>query len=89
MKIQGHEAVSVGANIFTYVLSALQTNQVFQIIELVCSVCLTLLIFAYRLWKWLKEAKADGKIDKNEIEQLGEIVEDTKEELDKHKEDKK
>lgn len=89
MKVQGNEVVSIGANLFTYALSVLQTNEVFQIIELVCSVLLSITILGYRVWKWWKEAKKDGKIDSEEIEKLGDIVEDAKDEFDQHKEERK
>ena len=51
------ESISIGGNVITYVLAAIQTNEVLQIIEFVMSVVLTLVILAYRVWQWWKEAK--------------------------------
>lgn len=76
--------ICVGGNALTYILTALQTNEVFQIIELTLSIILTLVILIFRIWKWVKEVKEDGKITKEEIEEGMNIIEETKEELDKH-----
>lgn len=74
------EIGSTIGNVFTYVLAAVQQNEVLQIIEFVLSALLTLVIVAYRVWNWYKEAKKDGKIDEKEIDELGKIIEDTKKE---------
>ena len=71
-------AILIGGNVFTYILTALQTNEVFQIIELILSIILTLLLIVFRLWKWFKEAKKDGKITSDELDQAIGIIEDAK-----------
>jgi len=68
-------------NGFTYLLTMIQANQVFQVIELVLAVATSLVILAHRIWSWFKEAKEDGKITKDEMDQLYDIVEDGKEEI--------
>ena len=72
------EIGSTIGNVFTYVLAAVQQNEILQIIEFVLSAILTLVIVAYRVWHWWKEAKKDGKIDDKEIDELGKIIEDVK-----------
>ena len=74
------EIGSTIGNVFTYVLAAVQQNEILQIIEFVLSAILTLVIVAYRVWHWWKEAKKDGKIDDKEIDELGKIIEDVKKE---------
>lgn len=74
------EIGSTIGNVFTYVLAAVQQNEILQIIEFVLSALLTLVIVAYRVWHWYKEAKKDGKIDEKEIDELGKIIEDAKKE---------
>ena len=78
-----------GGNALTYVLSAIQQNEVFQIIEFVLAILTSIILIAYRLWVWYKKAKADGKITKEEIEEgleiLGEGIEDLKEKTDELK----
>ena len=70
------EVGSVAGNGLTYVLAAIQSNEVLQYIEFGLSILLTIVILTYRVWKWYKEAKKDGKITKEEIDELGEIIED-------------
>lgn len=65
------------------ILTAVQTHEVFQIISLILTILTTFITFAFTIYKWVKAAKADGKIDANEIEQGIEIIEDLKEDLDK------
>lgn len=83
-----NEIVCTGGNVFTYVMAALQQNEVLQIIEFIFSAILTLLILFYRIWKWIREAKKDGKIDDKELNELGDIIEDAKKDLDKEGDDK-
>lgn len=71
-------AIMIGGNVFAYVLTALQTNEIFQLAELILSVVLTVLLIAFRLWKWFKEAKKDGEITSDEIQEAIDIIEDGK-----------
>ena len=82
------EVILFGGNGLGYVLSAIQSNETFQIIEFVLSAILTCVLIAFRLWKWWKEAKKDGKIDANEVQDAIDILEEGKKELNpKDKED--
>lgn len=76
------EGVAIGGNVFTYVLTIVQTNEIFQIISLVLSIITSLIIIAYRLYVWYKAAKADGKITKDELEDAAKIVVDGAKEID-------
>ena len=75
------EGVAIGGNVFTYVLTIVQTNEIFQIISLVLSIITSIIIIAYRLYVWYKTAKADGKITKDEIEDAAKIVADGAKEI--------
>lgn len=77
------EIVLFGGNGLGYVLTALQTNEVFQIVELIMSILLTCVLLAFRIWKWYKEAKKDGKIDPSEIQEGIDILEKGKDEIEK------
>lgn len=68
-------------NAFTYAIAFLQANETFQIIELCLSVVTSIVLIAYRLWKWYKAAKADGKITRDEISEGVEILIEGKEEI--------
>ena len=74
-------------NGMTYILVVLQTNATFQLVELIISIVVSVVLLAYRIWKWWKEAKKDGKITKEEIEDgIGIIVDGVDEIQDKLKE---
>lgn len=65
------EGLAVGGNIFTYVFTALQPNEIFQIIQLILAILTSCVILAYKIYSWYKEAKKDGKITSDELKQIG------------------
>ena len=58
------------------VFSAIQSNEVLSIISWVMTILATCVSIAFTLYKWWKKASADGKIDEQEIDELGNIVDD-------------
>ena len=62
------EGIAIAGNGLTYLLTIVQSNPIFQYIELAFSIAVSVVLLAYRLWKWWKEAKKDGKITKEEIQ---------------------
>lgn len=71
--------IGTGAgNLCTYILAAIQQNEILQIVEFVLSAILTVALLGYRIWHWVREAKKDGKITDDEIDQLGDIIKDAK-----------
>lgn len=68
-------------NVAQYVLVVLQQNETLQVIECVVSVITSIILIAFRIWRWHKEAKADGKITKEEIEEGAKIIEDGAQEI--------
>ena len=86
MKIK--EVFEVVGNGVMYVLTFTQANEMFETISLILSIVISLLIIASKFIEWVRKAKADGKIDKEEIEELVGIVEELKGELDNIKEKK-
>lgn len=77
------EIGTIIGNGFTYVLAAIQTNEILQYIEFGLSILVTLVLLVYRVWHWYEEAKKDGKITAEEIKQLGDEIEKSKEDLKK------
>lgn len=73
----------------TAIGTALQPNQILQTISLVLTIIGTLITIASALYMWFKKAKADGKIDKEEIDEAVEIiqngVDDVKQVIDENK----
>ena len=75
---QLNDIFSICGNVGTYVLSAIQQNEVLQIISFVLSSITSIVIIFLRLWSWWKEAKKDGKIEKEEIDEAIGIIEDSR-----------
>lgn len=75
-------------NAFTYALAFLQANETLQIIEFAISIFTSAVLIAYRIWRWYKAAKEDGKLTKEEIEEGLQIVIDGKEEIESQIADK-
>ena len=68
-------------NALQYALATIQDNPIWQGIQLGLSILTSVVLIAYRLWKWHKEATADGKITKDEIEEGAKIISDGLEEV--------
>ena len=58
------------------ILTASQTQNVFQIISLILTIIATLFSIISRIVIWYRKAKADGKITKDELKEGAEIVKD-------------
>lgn len=69
----------VGSTICTAVAgtsTAVQPNEVFQYIQMGLTILATLITIILGLRAWWKDAKKDGKIDKEEVDEAVKIVED-------------
>ena len=64
------------ANGLGIIFSAIQQNEVLSWISWGLTIIATFVSLAFTLWKWWKKAKADGKIDENEIDEGLEIIND-------------
>lgn len=83
-------ALAVSGNVFTYILTAVQTDEVFKIIQLVLSILISLAILGEKIFSWYKKAKEDGTISKDEIKEGIDIISDgAKDVVDKIEEIKK
>lgn len=58
------------------VFTVVQTQEIFQIISLVLTCIATLVAIGFTIYKWYKVAKADGKVDAKEVEELVDIIKD-------------
>ena len=74
--------VELVGNGMQYILTVAQTNEIFQLIELILSISTTLFILLINIIAWWKKAKKDGKIDEEEINELKQIVNDGKEKIE-------
>lgn len=91
------EKIYTGINVIQYVAIVFQTEQIFQWVQVGLAILMTLVGIAYKVWKWYKEAKEDGKITLDEVEDVvkdnihdvKQVVEETKELVDDIKENSK
>ena len=75
-------------NVFQYLATALQENPVLKWVQLGLSILTSVILIGYRLWKWYREAKKDGKIDDKEIDEGFEILNDGLEDINNSLDDK-
>lgn len=52
------------------ILTAVQTQEAFQIVSLIFTIIATMVSIVFTIWKWWKSAKADGKITPEEVNDL-------------------
>lgn len=64
------DKLAIIGNCFTYLITVIETNQLFQLISLILSIVTSLVIIGLKIYSWYKAAKADGKITKDEIKDL-------------------
>ena len=68
--MKNSNGASYGADILGAVFTAIQTDATLQIVSLVLTIIATAFSIAFTIYKWWKSAKADGKITKEELEDL-------------------
>lgn len=62
--------------VFGTICTALQTEQVLKYISFALTILSTGVAIAFTVWKWWKNASADGKITKDEVDNLIDDVKD-------------
>lgn len=70
------ETTGVVGSSISWILTISQANEIFEIIQIIFSILVSAVTMAYIIFKWYKKAKADGKITKEELEELGKEVEE-------------
>lgn len=75
--------LDVAGNGLACIFTAVQSDEVFKIISLILTCLSIALSIAYRVWVWYKKAKADGKIEPEEIKELKDIIDDEKDKIQK------
>ena len=77
------EAIGSTGSLLSWGLTFTQTNEIFALIQIIASTIVSIVTLGYILYKWYKKAKEDGKITKEEVEELGEELKNFKEKGDK------
>ena len=62
-----------------------QTNEVFQTIQIIISALAGAVALAYTIWRWYRNAKKDGKITEDEIDDLFEEITKKEDSEDEHR----
>lgn len=62
-----------------------QTNEVFQTIQIIISALAGAVALAYTIWRWYRNAKKDGKITPDEIDDLFEEITKKEDSEDEHR----
>ena len=76
------ELIGFGGTVFGGVMTAIQANEVLQIVQAILTVIGLLVTISYTIWKWWKKASEDGKITTDEVDELMENLNDIKEKKD-------
>ena len=64
------------------VLTSVAFEDIIRIVLLVLGVLSALVSLAYNIYCWYTKAKADGKIDADEVKELGHIIDSTTKTID-------
>lgn len=72
---------------FMAFLSAFQTEQILQYIQIGLTILCAIITIAFTIYKWYKKATEDGKITKEEVEELFKNLEEPAEEIKKSVDD--
>ena len=62
-----------------------QTNEVFQTIKIIISALAGAVALAYTIWRWYRNAKKDGKITEDEVDDLFEQITKKEDSEDEHR----
>lgn len=62
-----------------------QTNEVFQTIQIIISALAGAVALAYTIWRWYRNAKKDGKITEDEVDDLFEEITKKEDSEDEHR----
>lgn len=61
------------------ILTALQDNAIYQVVNMILVILSLLINIIYTIYKWYKQAGQDGRID---IDEVGDLLDGVKNELD-------
>lgn len=74
---------SIGA--LETVVTISQTNEVFQTIQIIISALAGAVALAYTIWRWYRNAKKDGKITDDEVDNLFKQINKEEDSEDEHR----
>ena len=67
------------------IVTVSQTNEVFQTIQIIISALAGAVALAYTIWRWYRNAKKDGKITEDEVDDLFKQITKKEDSEDEHR----
>lgn len=67
------------------IVTVSQTNEVFQTIQIIISALAGAVALAYTIWRWYRNAKKDGKITEDEVDDLFKEITKKEDSEDEHR----
>ena len=67
------------------IVTVSQTNEVFQTIQIIISALAGAVALAYTIWRWYRNAKKDGKITEDEVDNLFQQITKKEDSEDEHR----
>lgn len=74
-----------GIAVLETMVTVSQTNEVFQTIQIIISALAGAVALAYTIWRWYRNAKKDGKITEDEVDDLFEQITKKEDSEDEHR----
>ena len=68
--MKNKELASYGSNVIGMICTAIQPDEILQYVSLALTIIATIFSICFTIYNWYKKAKEDGKITKDEIDDL-------------------
>lgn len=70
MKLDGTNLLTLLSSVWGFIFSAINSDELTSILITTLTILSILFNIAYTIWKWYKKAKQDNKIDRNDVDDL-------------------
>lgn len=70
MKLDGSNLLTLLSSVWGFIFSAINSDELTSILITILTIISILFNIAYTIWKWYRNAMKDGKIDKDEVDDL-------------------
>ena len=70
MKLDGSNLLTLLSSVWGFIFSAINSDELTSILITILTIISILFNIAYTIWKWYKNAMKDGKIDKDDVDDL-------------------
>ena len=70
MKLDGTNLLTLLSSVWGFIFSAINSDELTSILITILTIISILFNIAYTIWKWYRNAIKDDKIDKNDVDDL-------------------